>query len=222
MKNGIANLTQHAATEDQKAAGVADLPDAAELEILLTSEEPPAAEEIVRRAGAKGVHTMTRTTTKDEEMKALRTIRDIVEGLGSDSYLAISTEGFWSMAETNILDDIGNSVAQYRKCWEATSSENRELEKKIKELQDKNAKLEEAIKSENRELEKKIKELQDKNAKLEEAIKDAELARKDILDHKFKEVQGLQEQIMEMSEGYRQSRHEVCELKKKTRPKSAK
>ena len=141
---------------------------------------------------------MTRTTaTKDEEMKALRTIRDIVEGLGSDSYLAISTEGFWSMAETNILDDIGNSVAQYRKCWEATSSENRELEKKIKELQD-------------------------KNAKLEEAIKDAELARKDILDHKFKEVQGLQEQIMEMSEGYRQSRHEVCELKKKTRPKSAK
>ena len=198
MKNGIANLTQHAATEDQKAAGVADLPDAAELEILLTSEEPPAAEEIVRRAGAKGVHTMTRTTaTKDEEMKALRTIRDIVEGLGSDSYLAISTEGFWSMAETNILDDMGNSVAQYRKCWEATSSENRELEKKIKELQD-------------------------KNAKLEEAIKDAEIARKDILDHKFKEVQGLQEQIMEMSEGYRQSRHEVCELKKKTRPKSAK
>ncbi len=61
---------------------------------------------------------------------------------------------------------------------------------------------------------KKIKELQDKNAKLEEAIKGAELARKDILDHKFKEVQGLQEQIMEMSEGYRQSRHEVCELKK--------
>ena len=118
---------------------------------------------------------MTRTATKDEEMKALRKIRDIVEGLGSDSYLAISTEGFWSMAETNILDDTGNSVAQYRKCWEATSSENRELEKKIKELQD-------------------------KNAKLEEAIKDAELDRKD--------------QIMEMSEGYRQSRHEVCELKK--------
>ena len=133
---------------------------------------------------------MTRTTaTKDEEMKALRTIRDIVEGLGSDSYLAISTEGFWSMAETNILDDTGNSVAQYRKCWEATSSENRELEKKIKELQD-------------------------KNAKLEEAIKAAELDRKDILDrHKFKEAQ-YQDQIMEMSEGYRQSRHEVCELKK--------
>ena len=88
-------------------------------------------------AGAKGVHTMTRTTTKDEEMKALRKIRDIVEGLGSDSYLAISTEGFWSMAETNILDDTGNSVAQYKKCWEQTSSENRELEKKAKAFQDK-------------------------------------------------------------------------------------
>lgn len=133
---------------------------------------------------------MTRTTaTKDEEMKALRKIRDIVEGLGSDSYLAISTEGFWSMAETNILDDTGNSVAQYRKCWEQVSSENRELEKKIKELQD-------------------------KNAKLEEAIKDAELDRKDILDHKFKEAQGYQNQILEMSEGHRQSRYEVCELKK--------
>jgi len=140
-------------------------------------------------AGAKGVHTMTRTATKDEEMKALRKIRDIVEGLGSDSYLAISTEGFWSMAETNILDDTGNSVAQYKKCWEVTSSQNRELEKKIKELQD-------------------------KNAKLEEAIKAAELEKKDILDHKFKEVQGYQDQIMEMSEGYRQSRQEVCELKK--------
>lgn len=127
---------------------------------------------------------MARTATKDEEMKALRTIRNIVEGLGSDSYLAISTEGFWSMAETNILDDMGNSVAQYRKCWEATSSENRELEKKIKELQD-------------------------KNAKLEEAIKDAELDRKDILDHKFKEVQGLQEQIMEMSEGSQTYRNGV-------------
>lgn len=112
---------------------------------------------------------MTRTATKDEEMKALRKIRDIVEGLGSDSYLAISTEGFWSMAETNILDDTGNSVAQYRKCWEATISENRELEKKIKELQD-------------------------KNAKLEEAIKAAELDRKDILDLMFKEAQELKKE----------------------------
>ena len=60
---------------------------------------------------------MTRTTaTKDEEMQALRKIRDIVEKLGSDSYLAMSTEGFWSMAEANILDDTGNSVTQYRKC----------------------------------------------------------------------------------------------------------
>ena len=112
---------------------------------------------------------MTRTATKDEEMQALRKIRDIVEGLGSDSYLAISTEGFWSMAETNILDDTGNSVAQYRKCWEATISENRELEKKIKELQD-------------------------KNAKLEEAIKAAELDRKDILDLMFKEAQELKKE----------------------------
>lgn len=86
-------------------------------------------------AGAKGVHTMTRTTaTKDEEMKALRKIRDIVEGLGSDSYLAISTEGFWGMAETNILDDTGNSVAQYRKCWEQASTENRDLAKQLKEM----------------------------------------------------------------------------------------
>ena len=134
---------------------------------------------------------MTRTATKDEEMKALRKIRDIVEGLGSDSYLAISTEGFWSMAETNILDDTGNSVAQYRKCWEVTISENRELEKKIKELQD-------------------------KNAKLEEAIKAAELDRKNILDHKFKEAQGYQEQIAVAHENVRRIQYEVCEKENET------
>ena len=137
---------------------------------------------------------MTRTTTKDEEMKALRKIRDIVEGLGSDSYLAISTEGFWSMAETNILDDTGNSVAQYRKCWEATSSENRELEKKIKELQD-------------------------KNAKLEEDIKDAELDMKDILDLMFKDAQDYQDQtrheVCELKKENEAQKREIINLKAK-------
>lgn len=48
----IINLTQHAATAEQMAAGVADLPAAqrAKLQQLLTFDAPPTAEEIRARA----------------------------------------------------------------------------------------------------------------------------------------------------------------------------
>ena len=86
-------------------------------------------------AGAKGAHTMTRTTaTKDEEMKALRKIRDIVEKLGSDSYLAISTEGFWGMAEANILNDMGDSVITLVEANRKANEEVRVLERQFKEM----------------------------------------------------------------------------------------
>ena len=114
-------------------------------------------------AGAKGVHTMTRTTaTKDEEMKALRKIRDIVEGLESDSYLAISTEGFWGMAETNILDDTGNSVAQYRKCWEQASTENRDLAKQLDIMTEKFQEAQEIIEMNKKAEAEMCKSLNDK------------------------------------------------------------
>ena len=48
----IVNLTQHPATAEQKAAGVADLPaeQRAELQTLLTFDAPPTAEDIRARA----------------------------------------------------------------------------------------------------------------------------------------------------------------------------
>ena len=48
----IVNLTQHPATAEQKAAGVADLPaeQRAELQQLLTFDAPPTAEDISARA----------------------------------------------------------------------------------------------------------------------------------------------------------------------------
>ena len=50
----IINLTQHPATAEQLAAGVVDLPadQKAALQTLLTFDNPPAAFEILTRAGA--------------------------------------------------------------------------------------------------------------------------------------------------------------------------
>ena len=126
---------------------------------------------------------MTRTTaTKDEEMQALGKIRDIVEKLGSDSYLAISTEGFWGMAETNILDDTGNSVAQYRKCWEQASSENREMEKKIKELQDKHEESLRIIEMNKKAEAEMCKFLNDKANSLETQLVEAHALKEKTMD----------------------------------------
>ena len=134
-------------------------------------------------AGAKGVHTMTRTTaTKDEEMKALRKIRDIVEGLGSDSYLAISTEGFWGMAETNILDDTGNSVAQYRKCWEQASTENRDLAKQLDIMTEKFQEAQEIIEANKKAQLEMHKSLKDEVYSLETQLVEAHALKEKTMD----------------------------------------
>lgn len=44
-------------------------------------------------------------TTKDQERKALEQIRNIVTGLGEDSYIAAAFEGCWEVAEDNIEND---------------------------------------------------------------------------------------------------------------------
>lgn len=46
------NLTQHSATPDQKDAGVIDLADTSKLKGLITFDEPPGIEELLRRAEA--------------------------------------------------------------------------------------------------------------------------------------------------------------------------
>ena len=50
--------------------------------------------------------------TKDQERKALAKIKEIVEGLGPDSYIATAFDGCFQDAETNIENDFGFSMKQ--------------------------------------------------------------------------------------------------------------
>ena len=51
--------------------------------------------------------------SKEEERKALEKIRQIVEGLGPDSYVAAAFDGCFEMAEENIANDWGCSWKSY-------------------------------------------------------------------------------------------------------------
>lgn len=50
--------------------------------------------------------------SKEEERKALEKIRQIVERLGPDSYVAAAFDGCFEMAEENITNDWGISVKE--------------------------------------------------------------------------------------------------------------
>lgn len=52
---------------------------------------------------------MGKIASKEEEREALANIKQIVAGLGENSYIAIAMEGMWELIEENINDDFGNS-----------------------------------------------------------------------------------------------------------------
>ena len=51
-------------------------------------------------------------TTKEQERKALKEIKGIVESLGADSYIAAAFEGCFEIAESNIENDFACSMKQ--------------------------------------------------------------------------------------------------------------
>jgi len=53
---------------------------------------------------------MSETATKDQERKALASIKKIVEGLGPQSYIATAFEGCFEDAEQNIENDFACSM----------------------------------------------------------------------------------------------------------------
>lgn len=77
-------------------------------------------------------------TTKAQERKALEQIREIVEGLGEDSYIGKAFEGCFDDAESNIDNDFWNSMAQRYKGMLGKEIEN---VNKIKWLEDQNEKV---------------------------------------------------------------------------------
>lgn len=58
--------------------------------------------------------------TKEQELKALNQIKDIVEGLGHDSYIGIAFAGCFEDAENNIENDFANSMKDR---WESAKRE---------------------------------------------------------------------------------------------------
>lgn len=49
-------------------------------------------------------------TTKQQELKALEQIKEIVAGLGEDSYIAAAFDGAFEIAEANIKNDFVDSI----------------------------------------------------------------------------------------------------------------
>lgn len=74
-------------------------------------------------------------STKDQEREALKKIKEIVAGLGEDSYIAAAFEGCFELAEDNIGNDFARSMKQIadsaREELETVYEENRKLERKV-------------------------------------------------------------------------------------------
>lgn len=88
----------------------------------------------------KGKLTMNANmTTKGQEREALAKIKEIVDGLGPDSYIGTALEGCLEIAEENIENDFACSMKQR---VEASVVENSRLKAKIAELEDKLAESE--------------------------------------------------------------------------------
>ena len=83
--------------------------------------------------------------TKADERKALAKIREIVEGLGADSYIGIAFEGCFEIARDNIDNDWACSMRQRAESAEETvqcrEAELADKEKELKELRTADEKL---------------------------------------------------------------------------------
>ena len=84
-------------------------------------------------------------TTKAEERKALDQIRNIVAGLGEDSYVGTAFEGVFEIAEENIDNDFACSLKERYACvarqldaernrCESLEKINHEMNKKMAEI----------------------------------------------------------------------------------------
>ena len=91
-------------------------------------------------------------TTKEQERKALEQIRKIVEGLGTDSYIATAFDGCFEIAEENIENDFALSMkGRWEKAvesWEDCSNEAIELRKKVDGLENRAKLAEQTMKQE--------------------------------------------------------------------------
>lgn len=73
--------------------------------------------------------------TKAQERKALEQIKQIVDGLGTDSYLAMAFDGCFEIAEDNIDNDFANNLKTANKNLmkkiEKTESERNDIRRSL-------------------------------------------------------------------------------------------
>lgn len=143
--------------------------------------------------------------TKDQERKALAKIKKIVEELGEGSYLAMTFEGCWDMAEDNITNDFGNSwydAAQHEaKESYKKDEEIRNLKAQVKELQAAHDKDEEYYKEQMAAGDTNSKMLAEKVDRLEEKLLDSnECARHnwELYSNLQAENEKLQQEVIEL------------------------
>ena len=95
---------------------------------------------------------------KDQEREALEKIREIVDGLGEDSYIAVAFEGCFEIAEDNINNDLACSMAQIvelsNKEAERVKSESNAIKQEISAVKE----VARVLENENAEFQKTLKE----------------------------------------------------------------
>ena len=95
-------------------------------------------------------------TTKQQEIMALNKIRDIINGLDKDGYIATAFEGCLDIAESNIRNDWACSMQQRAESAETNAEE---LQKKLTKAETRIANLEDelgAARADAEELSKKV------------------------------------------------------------------
>ena len=135
--------------------------------------------------------------TKDQERQALQQIRQIVEDLGDDSYIATAFDGAWELAEENIENDFGKSCAWYiNRCCEL-KMKNTGLSDVIKNLEDELNDRKELIAA----LEKRIVDLEkslDSEYKACEDLNNDMLALRHLVELKNLEIMKLKAKLFDL------------------------
>lgn len=133
--------------------------DEGETETAYITERTEAAARKVFKAASKGreitdveLDDTDVPATKEQERETLSKIKQMVEELGPQSYIAAAFEGCFDVAEQNIEDDFGCSMKQRAETAEQQLAYNRreldDAKKRLKEL----GGLVDSLKEENRSL----------------------------------------------------------------------
>lgn len=69
--------------------------------------------------------------TKEDERAVLSKIRAMISNLGSDSYLSMTFDGIWDIAENNIANDFGTSVRDIISSKDALMDSDNKLRQEV-------------------------------------------------------------------------------------------